>query len=172
MILVNTVGIYIAARSRFSVRNAALSVLKLPSFYALLLAVILKLLDLQIPAGIGQGVDMVAQAYSPVVLTILGAQMASVKIDRSERISQRTFWAGLGMRMIAAPLVAALCLLVLGIDGVLFSVLFILASMPVAVNAVILAERFDASAKIVSKCILWTTLLSFVTLPLLIVLVK
>jgi len=166
------VGVYIAARSGFSARNALLSVLKLPSIYALLLALALKLLDLQVPAGIAQGVNMAAGAYSPVVLTVLGAQMASVGIDRSERISRKTFWAGMGMRMIAAPLAASLCLFVLGIRGMLFSVLFILASMPVAVNAVILAERFDASAKIVSRCILWTTLLSFVSLPVLIVLVR
>ena len=172
MILVNTVGIYIAARSKFTVKNAILSVLKLPSIYALLLAVLIRLLNLQMPVGIEQGVDMVAQAYSPVVLTILGAQMASVKIAQSEQESQRTFWTGLTVRMLVAPLIALLCLFILGIKGMLFSVLFILASMPVAVNAVILAEKFDASAKIVSKCILWTTLLSFITLPILIVLVK
>lgn len=44
--------------------------------------------------------------------------------------------------------------------------------MPVAVNAVILAEEFDASASIVSKCILWTTLGSFIVLPFLIELVR
>ena len=172
MVMVQTVGVYMAARSQFSVKNAMLSVLKLPAIYALFLAVVIRLLDLQIPVGIGQGVAMVAQAYSPVVLTILGAQMASVKTASPEGGSNRFFWAGMTIRMIAAPLVAWACLTILGIKDILFPVLFILASMPVAVNAVILAEKFDASSKIVSKCILWTTLLSFITLPVLIVLVK
>jgi predicted permease len=44
--------------------------------------------------------------------------------------------------------------------------------MPVAVNAVVLAERFDAASGLVSKCIVWTTLASFLTLPALIVLVQ
>jgi predicted permease len=50
--------------------------------------------------------------------------------------------------------------------------LFILAGMPVAVNAVILAEKFNASPKFVSKCILWTTLISFIVLPFMIGFVK
>jgi predicted permease len=44
--------------------------------------------------------------------------------------------------------------------------------MPVAVNAVVLAEKFSASPKMVSKAIFWTTLASFVILPFLIVFVK
>jgi predicted permease len=98
--------------------------------------------------------------------------MAGVKTESPEGGSHRFFWTGMAIRMIAAPLVAWTCLTILGIKDILFPVLFILASMPVAVNAVILAEKFDASSKIVSKCILWTTLLSFITLPILIVLVK
>ena len=172
IIIVNTFGIYMAARSNFSAKNAFLSVLKLPSIYALLLAVLIRLLHVDIPSGLGQGINMVAQAYSPVVLLILGAQMAQVKIETSEGDTRRIFWAGMIMRMIAAPLIAWGCLTILGIKDILFPVLFILASMPVAVNSVILAKKFDASSAIVSKCILWTTLLSFVTLPILIVLVK
>lgn len=76
------------------------------------------------------------------------------------------------IRLILAPLVAYLGLSILHIDGILFSVMLILASMPVAVNAVVLAERFDASPELVSKCILWTTLASFLVLPILIVLVQ
>lgn len=172
IVIVNTFGIYMAARSKFSTKNALLSVLKLPSIYALLLAVIIRLLNVEIPVGLGQGFNMVAQAYSPVVLLILGAQMASVKIEQTEGESQRIFWAGMTMRMLAAPLIAWGSLTILGINGIMFPVLFILASMPVAVNSVILAKKFDASSAIVSKCILWTTLLSFITLPILIVLVK
>jgi predicted permease len=59
-------------------------------------------------------------------------------------------------------------LLALNITGTLFSVLLILASMPVAVNSVVLAERFGSSPSLVSRCIVWTTLASFLVLPVLI----
>jgi predicted permease len=78
----------------------------------------------------------------------------------------------MGIRMLLSPLTALLVVVVLGIDGILRSVLIVEASMPVAVNAVILAERFDAAPKTVSKCILWSTLASFAALPLLIAMLK
>ena len=172
MIIVNTVGVYFAARSQFSVKNAIKSVFSLPAIYAAILALVLRTFDLHLPAEVATGVSMVAGGYSPVVLAILGAQMVKVRTMPSESNGQSTFWTGLMVRLILAPLVAYLGLSILHIDGTLFSVLLILASMPVAVNAVVLAERFNASPELVSKCILWTTLASFLVLPVLIVLVQ
>lgn len=172
MVIVNTVGIYFAARSHFTIKNAIKSVFSLPAIYAALLALLLRSLHVSLPGGIASGVSMIAEAYSPIVLAILGAQMMNVKTDKLERQTQTTFWTGMGIRLLVAPLVALLCLYVLNIGGILHSTLLVLACMPVAVNAGILAQKFDASPKIVTKCILWTTLLSFFVLPFIIVLVK
>jgi len=168
MILMNTVSVYIAARSHFSVRDAILSVFKLPAVYAAALAGVLKLLDVQVPAGLASGISMLATALPPLVLMVLGSQMAGVRKGDTDGGSRKTFWSGLAIRMLVAPAVAAPILWALGIKGIQFMVLLILASMPVAVNAVILAEKFDASPKVLAKCILWTTLASFIVLPLVI----
>jgi len=168
MILMHTVGIYIAARAHFSIRDAVLSVFKLPAIYAVAAAAVLKPLDIGMPAGIEKGISMLAEALPPLVLMVLGAQMAGVTREQPDSGSRKTFWSGLAVRMLAAPLVAALILRALGIEGTHFMVLLILASMPVAVNAVVLAEKFDASPKVLAKCILWTTLASFAVLPIVI----
>ncbi|ULO07738.1 AEC family transporter [Paenibacillus sp. 19GGS1-52] len=171
MVIVNTLGVYFAARSQFSVKNAVKSVFSLPAIYAAILALGLRALHLHMPHEVASGVAMVAGAYSPVVLAILGAQMVKVRVAQVERKLQSAFWTGLTVRLFLAPLIAYLGLTLLHITGPLFSVLLILASMPVAVNAVVLAERFNASADLVSRCILWTTLASFIVLPILIALV-
>jgi predicted permease len=172
MIIVNTIGVYFAARSQFSVKNAVKSVFSLPAIYMAILAVLLRTFNLHLPVGVQTGVAMVAGAYSPIVLAILGAQMVGVKNAELERKVQTGFWTGITIRLLLSPLIACFGLYVLNVKGILFSVLFILSSMPVAVNAVVLAERFNASPKLVSKCILWTTLASFIVMPVLIVLVK
>ena len=105
------------------------------------------------------------------MLTVLGAQMVKVGRPDAAAAQRSAGWAGIAVRLAAAPVAAYIALIVLGITGTLFSVLFILASMPVAVNAVVLAERFDAAPGLVSRCIMWTTLASFVVLPVLLVLV-
>jgi malate permease and related proteins len=172
MVIVNTIGVYFAARSQFNVKSAIKSVFSLPAIYAAILALILRTLDLHLPSGVAKGVSMIANAYSPVVLAILGAQMVSVKVSKLDWKVQTSFWAGLSVRLLLSPFIALICLSILNIKGLVHSVLFILSCMPVAVNAVILAEKFTASPKMVSKCILWTTLISFFVLSFLIAFVK
>ncbi|MGN7762316.1 AEC family transporter [Paenibacillus sp. 22594] len=168
MVIVNTIGVYFAARSQFSIGSAIRSVFSLPAIYAAILALLLRALGLHMPHEIASGVSMVAGAYSPVVLAILGAQMVRVQTGDIVRNVQLAFWTGLSVRLLLAPLTAALLLYLLNISGTLFAVLLILASMPVAVNSVVLAERFGSSPALVSRCILWTTLASFLVLPILI----
>lgn len=172
MVIVNTVGVYFAARSEFSIKNAIKSVFSLPAIYAALIAIGLRFFDINLQSGIERGISMVAGAYAPIVLAILGAQMVNVKILKLEQRVQTAFWTGLTVRLLLSPFVALFCLYILNIKGTLYSVLLILSCMPVAVNAVVLAEKFNASSKFVSKSILWTTLASFIILPVLIGLLK
>ncbi|TDL70985.1 AEC family transporter [Rhodococcus qingshengii] len=172
MVMMHTLGIFFAARSHFTIKNAFKSVFALPAIYAVLLAMVLRTFDLTLPSGLSTGVSMIAEAYPPIVLAVLGAQMANVKTESITRNTRITFWSGMGMRLLIAPLIALLCLNLLDIKGIMFSTLLVLSCMPVAINAGILAEKFDASPKVLTKTILWTTLLSFFILPILIVLVK
>jgi malate permease and related proteins len=172
IIIVNTIGVFFAARSHFSIKQAFRSVFTLPAIYAAALAMIIRAADLSIPSGLDRGITMIAGAYAPVVLAILGAQMMNAGSSQSIGNDRITIWMGIIVRLLISPLAAWLILEALQVKGILFGVLLILASMPAAVNAVILAEQFDASPKIVSRCILWTTLASFFILPFLIVLIS
>jgi predicted permease len=165
IVIVNTLGIYFAARSHFSIKRAVTRVFSMPAIYAGAMAALMRVLHLQLPSAVEKGIMIMSDAYVPVVLIILGAQMASVQNQNLSKIYQKAFIAGLFIRLIAAPCIAYIVLVLLSVEGTLFSVLLVLASMPAAVNAVILAEEFDAAPEFVSKCILWTTLASFIVLP-------
>lgn len=169
ILIVNTVGVFFAARSQFSARRAGIAVLKLPALYVAALAVLLRVIEVTLPPPMWTGVNLLADAYSPVVLVILGAQMIGAAPGEWQPNLQKAFRAGLALRLAVAPLLSWLILLLLGAEPLLLGVLLVLASMPTAVNAVILAEQFGASPKFVSRCILWTTLASFLVLPLLLV---
>ena len=56
----------------------------------------------------------------------------------------------------------------LDLTGIMAGVVFLQASMPVAVFNFIFAERFERSPENVAAVILLSTLVSFVTLPLLV----
>ncbi|MGN7358355.1 AEC family transporter [Paenibacillus sp. SAF-054] len=173
ILIVNTIGVYFAARSHFSMKQAVLSIFKLPSVYAAALAVILRSGGLPLPQSLEEGVSLVSGAYSSVALFILGAQMVSVNTGAGTKASysaplQKAFFAGMSLRLVISPLASTLLLLILGVQGTLFNVILVLSSMPAAVNAVILAEQFDAAPRVVTRCILWTTLASFILLPLMV----
>jgi hypothetical protein len=167
-LIVNTLGIYFAARSHFTIRQAVGSIFKMPTIYAAAAALLLRLFHTGLPGVVDQGVIMLANAYSPVVLCILGAQMMSMRSAALPRTNQKALYIGLIVRLLAAPFIALAILYALGVKGVLYAVLMILASMPSAVNSVMLAEQFHSAPKLVSKCILWSTLASFILLPILI----
>lgn len=169
MIIVNIVGVYIAARSHFSIIQAIKSVFKLPTIYTAIAAGFVQIFNIHVPAGIDKGISLISVSFSPLVLCILGAQIANVQNEDLARSHLKAFWSGLSIRLLISPLVAYFILSILNIKGTQFLVLLILASMPTAVNAVVLAEKFNASPKFVSKCILWTTLASLILLPIFIV---
>ncbi|MBO2943455.1 AEC family transporter [Paenibacillus sp. F411] len=169
IIIVNTFGVFVAARSHFSAAKAFQSVFTLPSIYAAVCAVLLRMSGTVLPEALDTGVSMLSAAYAPLALVILGAQMMGVKEGKETAlVTPAGFWSGMAMRMIIGPLTAWGLLVLLPVDRTLFAVLLILSSMPAAVNAVILAEQYDAAPKLVSRCILWTTLSSFILLPVLI----
>ena len=79
MIIVNTVGIFFAARSEFTVKDAILSVFRMPSIYAAGIAIALRASNLSLPEALDGGISMLAAGYSPVVLAILGSTDAQTK---------------------------------------------------------------------------------------------
>jgi predicted permease len=172
IIVVNTMGVYFAARSHFSMKQAAKTIFTLPTIYAAVLAVLVRFLHISLPVGLDKGISMISDSYAPVVLAILGAQMVNTKTTDWNTGLQKALWAGVTIRLLLSPLLAILVLSLLQVSGTLYSVLLVLSSMPAAVNALILAEQFDASPKLVARCILWTTLASFVLLPLIIALIQ
>lgn len=121
---------------------------------------------MSLPDALGTGVSLLSAAYAPLALVILGAQMTGVSSEEDKPgVAKQAFVTGMLLRLLIAPFIAWGILAVLQADGLLFSVIMILSSMPAAVNAVILAEQYDAAPALVSKCILWTTLASFAVLP-------
>lgn len=98
MVIVNTIGIYFAARSHFRIKEAIKSVFSLPAIYASLLALLLRSFQIHLPEPIDTGVSMISAAYSPIVLAILGMQMKNVKTSSIKNKEQVTFWTGMGIR--------------------------------------------------------------------------
>lgn len=163
-ILMGIVGIYIAANGKGSAKMALQTVLKQPMNYAIIPALLLQSFHIEIPAHFLQSIELVSDASIPVIMVILGMQLANVDVHRISwgRISLATV-----VRLVLSPLIAYWVCLMFPIDPLLRNVIIVMAAMPSAANTTLYAIQFNAKPQFVSSCTLITTVASAVTLDVL-----
>ena len=167
-ILTQTLGIFVAARGRASAREAMLNVFKLPLVYAVILGLFFNLARITVPEFLMKSVDLAKDGAIPVMLVILGIELARVTIENDRAIIG---WATL-TKLVIVPLLAFPLATLMGMTGVTRAVSIIEASMPTAVMASIVAVEFDTRPKLVTSIIFATTLASIVTLTILLGILK
>ena len=160
VVLLNTFGIVIAARGTASWRDTLVATLKLPLIYAVGGALLLRWLGVPADHRMLGGINLVADATVPLLLVILGAQVADVKPGKDlGPVATATL-----LRLLLSPLMAFLLARLLGLEGLAFKVVIIQAAMPAAVNNLVLAIRFNTRPHFVGSVVLLTTVVSLVTL--------
>ena len=167
-ILTQTLGIFVAARGRANAREAMLNVFKLPLVYAVILGLFFNLARITVPEFLMKSVDLAKDGAIPVMLVILGIELARVTIENDLAIIG---WATL-TKLVIVPLLAFPLATLMGMTAVTRAVSIIEASMPTAVMASIVAVEFDTRPKLVTSIIFATTLASIVTLTILLGILK
>lgn len=135
--------------------------LKLPLFWAILAGLILRLLSVELPLGLDSGIQQLGMAAIPVALIILGIQLANTRFSIG-------IYEGCAatIRLLLAPLIAYTVGQVLRLPELDLQVLVLQSAMPTAVNSVVLVTEFGGDAPRVARTVVVSTLMSFVTLPL------
>ena len=163
-ILVFTLGVFIASMGQASWRESLSRLVRLPAFYAVILAMVVFVLDIHIPNPIMRGVEILGAGAIPTMLVVLGMQIADLK-------SLNGVWLAVPaslVRLLVAPLIAVLVAGLLGLTGITRATAIIEASMPTAVITTILATEFNVRPGLVTSTVVLSTLLSAITLPLVI----
>ena len=140
--------------------------LRLPLFYALLLGLLLRTLEVTFPFRLDEGVRLMGQAAIPVLLLTLGMQMTQTPF----RLGAFELWAS-GLRLLVAPLFAYLAGLLLGLPRLEHQVLVLQSATPIAVNAFLLSREFGKDAARIGRSVVVSTFLAFLTVPLILFLI-
>ena len=163
VIILNTFGIFTAAGGHLPASQAFREIYRLPALYAIALALVIKGFHWSIPVLIWKPVQMIGHAAIPIILIVLGIQLTHANFrERLGRIS-----LSVAIRLILSPILALLIFAILPADALTRRVLIIQSSGPTAVNAVILATKYDTHPEFVSGVILISTVLSIFTLSIL-----
>ncbi|MEH7012793.1 AEC family transporter [Neobacillus niacini] len=167
-LLTFTYGFFNSVSAQSSGRDILRKIMRLPVIYALLLAILLKWLHIEIPEFLWKPIENSSNAFLAVALVTLGAQVAFLKITR---ISRPIVWIVIG-RLIISPLVGLLVIYILGLTDITAQALFIASSFPSSRNSALLALEYDNYPEYASQAVLLTTIISSITVAVVVYLSK
>lgn len=159
-------ALYGRAEARQSARDIVIKIVTFPPFIALVAAVSLR--PFEYPEVLVTILNALSATLVPVVMIAVGFQL-------TVRLSPETFKpmaAGLGIKLMAAPLVALALCLALGLESEAARVSIMEAGMPPMVSAGALAIMAGLAPELTAALVGAGIILSFLSLPLLSELMK
>ena len=153
-----TLGVFLAAR-KFSIDV----IIKSPPFYAVIIAVIILYYDLRLPVFIENTTFLLMYATIFLILMSLGIALTRLKVFSINK----AIFSSIG-RVIIGPIIGYLLILYFGLEGFAAGVLLIQCSMPSAILNYLVGSIYSPKKIVdsVASMIVVSTLMSFVTIPL------
>ncbi len=163
-----TLGLWILESNRRGLGRIVLGLVRIPALLAILAALLVRWLDVTLPAPILEPLKYLAAGLIPVALLTLGVQLARADGE----VGCKPLVKVGAMRLVLSPLVAWGLVRLVGLPSPAAELCIVAAGLPVAVNVYILASEYKQDAALASRMVFWTTLLSAFTLTALLALVR
>jgi malate permease and related proteins len=161
-VVVYTVGVLVSSMGKLSALRALRQLAMVPALYGLAAAAIVRQTNWQVPLYLDRSVSMLGDASIPLMLVILGLQIAETKAWPRNRMV--LIGVSTCLQLVLAPLIALLIAHWMGLTGVTRQAAVLQASMPAAVVTTVLAVQYDLDSAMVSGTVVLTTILSPLTL--------
>ncbi len=158
-LLTYTYGLYNLISTSKSLVELLRELLRLPIIHALWLAALLKIFDLPIPNFALVPIEQLAGGFAALALILLGMQLESIQI----RTFHKVIGWGLFGRLILGPVVALGLIYLLGMEGVIAQSLLIASAFPTSRNTATLALEYDVEPELSAQVVLYSTLLSSIS---------
>lgn len=142
------------------------TLLTTPMIYAAIAGVLLLATGTPMPKALGNTVQLLGGCAIPLMLLALGHSLATFRVSRPGKAVALAV-----SRLLLGFAVGVAVTEVLGLTGVQRGVIIIESSMPLAVFNYLLAARYDRHPEDIAGAILVSTVLSFLTMPALLLFV-
>jgi predicted permease len=167
-ILVNTLGVFVASRSRHGWARGLLALLRVPMIYAALAGVGSSLLHVPVPPPLATAADILGQGAIPTLLLILGIQLAEGgTFEKPLAVATACF-----LRMVVSPALGFALAHALGLPPLGQAVVAVASGMPSAVNTIVMALEFRTDVRLSTAIVVVTTLISLVSVATILSLAK
>lgn len=170
----NTLGFYMSAAGSYTAKDSLIKLLKLPTLYAFILAVIFSLLKLKLPETIALFAKNISQLYSVLGMMVIGLNMAYIK---NYRIDFNFIMMAYLARYVVWPIATAI---IIFMDDYIFhlydhpthTIWMVIAFIPMGVNVMTVATILKNKPEKVVTAILISTIMALFYVPLVITIFK
>jgi len=161
VVMLFTIGVAVSAGT-FSLSR----LLKLPFIYAVAAALVFMLTDMEVPRWIANTTNLLGGFTIPLMLIMLGVSLASLKIASLKRATAISV-----LRLVLGFAVGWAVTYIFDMEGAARGVMILEAAMPVAIYNYLFAMQYDREPGEVAGMIVISTVLSFLSLPALLLFV-
>jgi malate permease and related proteins len=159
-----TLGVFVASSGRQAPRNALLTILRVPAFYATVLAFLLRGFNIELPPMVFRSVTVLKDAAIPAMLILLGLQLSqSIPVNRWRLVS-----TGVALKLLIGPLLGIGLAVIFHLQGAAAIAFILQTGMPTAVITLVLAKQYQLDETLSLNLIVASTLLSPFTLSVMI----
>jgi predicted permease len=167
-ILNYTFGVFVASSGSLPPAQALRNILRVPAFYATIVALLLRGLNITLPDGLFRSVEVLKDAAIPAMLVLLGLQLSQpIVISRRRLVS-----TGILIKFLLSPVIGVGLVLLFHLDNLAAAAFIMQTSMPTAVMTLILAKEYRLDETLMINLIMISTLLSPLTLSVIILILK
>jgi len=164
-VLFNSLGVLIASLGHLRLQDALLGLFKVPTIYAGVLGLLMNQMHVQLSLPLGRAVQLVADGTIPLMIILLGLELAHVQWSNSLRV----VGFSTSLRLLVGPLAGIILAGLFGLNPAARQGDVVQASMPSAVSCTVLATEYNLEPPLVTSIVFVSTLLSPLTLtPLLV----
>ncbi len=160
-LVVFTIGIYLIKPGQ-NIRDSIKNLIS-PGLFASVLGLLFFFLEVNIPPPLSGAIELIGGTTTPLAMIVIGALLATLPVSYIVT-DKRIFIVSL-FRLIILPLILFIVIRSFVISPMLIAIPVLLAAMPVAANAVLLAEEYGANSELASKGVFLSTFLSLFTIP-------
>ena len=154
---------YFVADAAVEKKKVIRNILTHPCLVAVYLGLVCMVTQISLPAVITKTVGYVGSCNSAMTMFIVGTILADVKL--STIVNKDTVAFSI-FRLLILPAVALGAGTLLRLDTVALGVSVLMTGMPAGATAAIFAARYGSDADFATRCVVFTTLVSMITLPM------
>ena len=134
-----------------------------PCIIAVGIGLSIMIFQIKLPGFLSDTIRSISGCTTAMSMILIGSILAEVDI---KDMTSKTMWAFSALRLIIIPLIVFVGCIVTNVHSLVTGVSVVLAGMPAGSTTAILASKYGGDAEFASKCVVLTTILSMLAIPM------